>query len=90
MSCAWRRIAEPSTSHHIITHTLPPTSAFNEICDRLTSEILAELGSKYEMPTEAIDWIRKMIEYNVKGGKLNRGLTVRVLFTPANQQGDED
>lgn len=50
--------------------------AFNEICDRLTSEILAELGSKYEMTTEALDWIRKMIEYNVKGGKLNRGLTV--------------
>ena len=51
-------------------------TAFNEICDRLTAEILAELGSKYEMTTEALDWIRKMIEYNVKGGKLNRGLTV--------------
>ncbi len=28
------------------------------------------------MPQEALDWVRKMIEYNVKGGKLNRGLTV--------------
>lgn len=53
------------------------TPAFNEICDRLTREILAELGTTYEMPQEALDWVKKMIEYNVKGGKLNRGLTVR-------------
>ena len=57
-----------------LSQTIP---AFNEICDRLTREILAELGTTYEMPQEALDWVKKMIEYNVKGGKLNRGLTVR-------------
>ena len=30
------------------------------------------------MPQEALDWVKKMIDYNVKGGKLNRGLTVRL------------
>ena len=50
--------------------------AFNEICDQLTAEILAELKSTYDMPAEAVEWVRRMIEYNVKGGKLNRGLTV--------------
>lgn len=37
---------------------------------------MEELAGAYEMPQEALDWVRKMIEYNVKGGKLNRGLTV--------------
>lgn len=50
--------------------------AFNDICDRLTTEILTELETKYELPKEALEWVKKMIEYNVKGGKLNRGLTV--------------
>lgn len=56
------------------TQLTPP--AFNEICDGLTREILAELGSTYEMPAEALEWVKRMIDYNVKGGKLNRGLTV--------------
>ncbi|GAB5035050.1 farnesyl diphosphate synthase [Nannochloropsis oceanica] len=58
--------------------TLPTNEkeAFNEICDQLTEEILSELQGTYDMPKEAIEWVKKMIEYNVKGGKLNRGLTV--------------
>lgn len=58
--------------------TLPADEkeAFNDICDRLTTEILTELETKYELPKEALEWVKKMIEYNVKGGKLNRGLTV--------------
>ncbi|EWM21458.1 farnesyl pyrophosphate synthase [Nannochloropsis gaditana] len=58
--------------------SLPPDEkeAFIEICDQLTVELLTELKSRYELPAEASEWVKKMIEYNVKGGKLNRGLTV--------------
>jgi hypothetical protein len=66
-----------ATSTDPSTTINPKPKAFNEICDRLTREILAELATTYEMPQEALDWVKKMIDYNVKGGKLNRGLTVR-------------
>lgn len=66
----------PAPSTTAPNNPIHPT-AFNEICDGLTREILAELASTYEMPEEALAWVKRMIEYNVKGGKLNRGLTVR-------------
>lgn len=48
-----------------------------ELCELLSKEIVAELRSVHEMPEEALTWVTKMIDYNVKGGKLNRGLAVR-------------
>jgi hypothetical protein len=53
-------------------------TAFLEIADRLAAEVLRDFSTTYEMPAEPIKWISDMIEYNVKGGKLNRGLTVGV------------
>lgn len=50
--------------------------AFLQIADMLSEEILSEFKNRYEMIPEAIDWISKMLKYNIKGGKLNRGLTV--------------
>lgn len=50
--------------------------AFLQIADILSEEILDEFKTKYEMLDEAIEWVRKMLKYNIKGGKLNRGRTV--------------
>ena len=35
-----------------------------------------ELESRYEAPAAAVDWVSRMMDYTVPGGKLNRGLTV--------------
>ena len=59
---------------------------FLEIFDRLKKEIVADLPTVYEMPTEACKWVDDMIEYTVAGGKMNRGLTamkVNHLFAKA-------
>lgn len=42
----------------------------------LRDELLAHMSTKNEMPAEALAWCREMTDYNVPGGKLNRGLTV--------------
>jgi len=49
---------------------------FQEIYPTLISEIISELPTAYEMPPHAVTWMQKMIDYNVVGGKMNRGLTV--------------
>lgn len=46
---------------------------------------MSELRSVHEMPEEALAWVTKMIDYNVKGGKLNRGLAVRQDTTHSNK-----
>ncbi|KAF2073115.1 hypothetical protein CYY_005584 [Polysphondylium violaceum] len=48
---------------------------FVEIFPILTNEILKELPSM-DIPQKNIEWIEKMININVAGGKMNRGLTV--------------
>ncbi|KAK5582858.1 hypothetical protein RB653_004447 [Dictyostelium firmibasis] len=48
---------------------------FVEIFPILTNEILKELPGM-DMPPQTIAWIEKMINVNVAGGKMNRGLTV--------------
>ena len=50
--------------------------AFLQVADILSEEILEEFKTKYEMLDEAIDWVSRMLKYNIKGGKLNRGRTV--------------
>jgi len=49
---------------------------FVEIFPILAQEIMRELPTTYEMPPHALEWIRKLNEINVQGGKMNRGLTV--------------
>lgn len=43
---------------------------------RLTDEIIADLPTVYELPVEAVEWVKYMIEYTVAGGKMNRGLAL--------------
>jgi len=48
---------------------------FLEVFDIFTKEIVADLPTKYELPTEGVEWVEQMIEYTVAGGKMNRGLS---------------
>ena len=41
-----------------------------------TKSLILKSMSSLSMPSDAIDWVSEVIEYNVQGGKLNRGLTV--------------
>ena len=50
--------------------------AFLKVCDRLIDEIHAELPMMYSLPPRELKWVRDMLEYNTKGGKMNRGLMV--------------
>ncbi|KAG0172562.1 Farnesyl pyrophosphate synthetase [Apophysomyces sp. BC1034] len=65
--------------------------AFLEIFPTLRDEVLDELR-KYNMPEDAYEWTKKSLEYNVPGGKLNRGLsvvdTVRILKGDAVTEDD--
>ena len=51
-------------------------ATFLAVCEELREFVLAELQPLYEMPDEAVKWIGEMFDYTVKGGKMNRGLTV--------------
>jgi farnesyl diphosphate synthase len=49
--------------------------SFSRICPLLVEEALSELPD-VEMPSMEVKWVRDMLEYNVVGGKMNRGLMV--------------
>ena len=38
--------------------------------------IIKDISTVYEMPEEAVNWINRMIDYTVAGGKMNRGLAM--------------
>lgn len=46
-------------------------NVFKEIVDELTGILVS-----YKMPKEAITWFQNNLNYNIPGGKLNRGLSV--------------
>ncbi|OZJ06456.1 hypothetical protein BZG36_00616 [Bifiguratus adelaidae] len=48
---------------------------FNAVYPILRDEMLAEV-KKYNMPENAYNWFKESMDYNVPGGKLNRGLSV--------------
>lgn len=50
--------------------------AFLSVYPMLREEILEHLKAENELSTEAAQWMEKMLDYNVPGGKLNRGTTV--------------
>jgi len=53
-----------------------PKEAFLAVCDMLIEEICSELGPGYEMPQNEVAWVRRTLNHNVRGGKMNRGLMV--------------
>jgi farnesyl diphosphate synthase len=52
-----------------------PRAWFLEICDVLINEVQEELNL-FDLPQYERDWVKTMLDYNCKGGKLNRGLMV--------------
>jgi farnesyl diphosphate synthase len=52
------------------------TAKFLCLYPMLRDEILHHLKTEQELNDEAVDWCRNMTDYNVPGGKLNRGTTV--------------
>lgn len=50
--------------------------SFLKVNEMLINEICEELPGGYEMPPREVQWIRDMLQYNVCGGKMNRGLMV--------------
>lgn len=53
-----------------------PKESFLAVCDMLIDEVCNELPRGYEMPEREVAWVRRMLDYNVRGGKMNRGLMV--------------
>ncbi|CAE7564773.1 ERG20, partial [Symbiodinium pilosum] len=50
--------------------------SFTSVCECLIRECTESLPSTHELPQMEQKWIVDMLEYNVKGGKMNRGLMV--------------
>jgi farnesyl diphosphate synthase len=56
----------------------------------LREELLSHMRENDDMPDESIDWVGTMMDYNVPGGKLNRGTTVLAVYRalqPNNNNG---
>lgn len=53
-----------------------PKGSFMKICDMLVKEVIETLPKNYDLPQREADHLQRMLEYNVKGGKMNRGLMV--------------
>lgn len=53
-----------------------PVNSFVQICESLIEECTRDLPKTHEIPEMEQKWIVDMLEYNVKGGKMNRGLMV--------------
>lgn len=58
-------------------HSSNPKQQFLAVYDFLREDILSQL--KF-LPQESIQWIQNMMDYNVPGGKLNRGTTVVTVY----------
>lgn len=50
-------------------------SKFENVFGKISTECLDYL-TKNGMPNEAIEWFKSNLNYNVPGGKLNRGMSV--------------
>ncbi|ORX75850.1 farnesyl pyrophosphate synthase [Anaeromyces robustus] len=63
---------------------------FEDYWEEIRNEIISDLPS-YKIPKEGIDYIEKCINYNIPGGKMNRGKSVLVsLQTILNRDLTED
>ncbi|KAI0249350.1 farnesyl diphosphate synthase [Lactifluus subvellereus] len=78
-------MAPVAASPNPVVPPLPPVSAakdkattrkrFEAVYTVVRDDLLADFR-KHNMPEEAIDYYRRSMDYNVPGGKLNRGLSV--------------
>eukprot|EP01059_Diplonema_ambulator_P022466 TRINITY_DN3775_c3_g1_i1.p1 TRINITY_DN3775_c3_g1~~TRINITY_DN3775_c3_g1_i1.p1 ORF type:complete len:414 (+),score=114.87 TRINITY_DN3775_c3_g1_i1:42-1244(+) len=52
------------------------TGSFLRMKDFLIEEVCADLAPGYEMPEREVTRVREMMQYNLEGGKMNRGMMV--------------
>lgn len=76
-------LLSPPSDKSTLDYPLEALSKANNDKDRfkllypmLRDELLDHMKNENEMGKEAVDWCREMMDYNVPGGKLNRGTTV--------------
>jgi len=50
--------------------------SFLRVCDRLVDEAVDDLPKTHELPKPEVKWIKDMLTYNLRGGKMNRGMMV--------------
>mmetsp|Transcript_144673 Transcript_144673/g.463554 ORF Transcript_144673/g.463554 Transcript_144673/m.463554 type:complete len:493 (-) Transcript_144673:93-1571(-) len=53
-----------------------PKGSFEKVGKFLLKEMEDELPGMYELPKKEVEWVRRSLEYNTLGGKMNRGLIV--------------
>lgn len=68
--------ADSSIEYPSYDYENDPKGSFMKICDMLVEEILEDLPKHYDLPKRETEWLEKMLNYTVKGGKMNRGLMV--------------
>lgn len=65
---------------HFILAIFPPLisrpAAFLDVYADLKKEVVSEILPGYGLPKEVAEYQAEVMEYNVPGGKLNRGLSV--------------
>ena len=66
----------PAIQYPAYDYENDPKGSFMKICDMLVEDMLQELPTRYDLPSRETQWLKEMLEYNVKGGKMNRGLMV--------------
>ncbi|GAX20074.1 farnesyl diphosphate synthase [Fistulifera solaris] len=86
--------ATPSSRRFAVTKSPPPHTyplaqlaaassdkdKFLCLYPQLQEELCEWFATENEMTPEAVQWIREMLDYNVPGGKLNRGTTVLAVY----------
>lgn len=68
--------AAPAIVYPTYNYEKDPKGSFLQVCEMLIDEIVAELPIRYDLPAKETQWVKDMLDYNVKGGKMNRGLMV--------------
>ena len=63
-----------------ITAAQTDKEKFQCLFPMIRDELLDSMREKNEMKDEAVDWAAQVMDYNVPGGKLNRGTTVLAVY----------
>lgn len=62
------------------SHQDDPKTKFRAAFEDLLETIISDIESDFDLPKDAIAYLRKVVTYNVPHGKLNRGLAVFQCF----------
>lgn len=66
-----------SSSARLLAHK----DEFLKVYPQITSSLISDLQNTYEAPPMQLNYINNMINYNIKGGKMLRGLMVRASYS---------